>query len=589
MKVYLEKAIFINRAPFSKLTLDFSENEIAVLSSVNGKGKTTILSHIVDAIHEMARPHFPNEYEGKENKFYRVSSAIHNLDQSQASFVYFRFKTAEETIDYLDVRNVCTEAQYNDAISIDNKIPFSEFEAHLKESNCVKKVSSNLNKKKAEELFANNILTYFPSYRYEMPGYLNEPYKIKLDFTKESGFSGYLKNPIEVITELPLFANWVMDIVLDLRMNANVQNQILFTNLNLIATLTLSSNNFGSLRFGVGPRGFGSTRIQILENKKNGKQIYPTIFNLSSGESSMICLFGELLRQADNNRNNILPGDVTGIVLIDEIDKHLHIKLQKDVLPLLLGIFPNVQFIVSAHSPFLSMGLADTLRERSKILDIESGLAIEPTNDKQYQEVYEMMIGENAKYKKLYDAIKLQIDNEKELQIITEGKNTEHLKKAISVMDISIMDKIKIIAGAEDKTGDQQLKTTFNIMSKANHSCKFLFVWDCDAEDIVNALKESESFFKFCFQRNDSNSKTQKGIENLYPDTLFAPDVYDEKEVTIDYGGSKKETIFNKNKFLKKISNETSIDIFNNYTPLIIKIKSIISSSMQQEPKSMGA
>lgn len=581
MKVYLEKAIFINRAPFSKLMLDFCENEIAVLSSVNGKGKTTILSHIVDAVHEMARPHFPNEYEGKENKFYRVSAAIHNLDQSQASFVYFRFKTAEETIDYLDVRNICTETQYNKAISIDNKIPFSEIEAILKESNYAKKVSSNLNKKKAEELFANNILTYFPSYRFEMPGYLNDPYKIKLDFKKQSGFSGYLKNPIEVITELPLFANWVMDMVLDLRMTADNQNQILFNNLNLITTLTLSSNNFGSLRFGVGPRGFGSTRIQILENKENGKQIYPTIFNLSSGESSMICLFGELLRQADNNRNNISPSEITGIVLIDEVDKHLHIKLQKDVLPLLLEIFPNVQFIVSTHSPFLSMGLADTLRERSKIFDIESGLSIEPTNDKQYQEVYEMMIGENAKYKRLYDSIKLQIDNEKELQIITEGKNTEHLKKAISVLDNSIMDKIKIIAGAEDKTGDQQLKTTFNIMSKANHSCKFLFVWDCDSEDKANALKESVSFFKFCFQRNVSNSKTQKGIENLYGDTFFTPEVYDEKEATIDYGGSKKETIFNKNKFIDKINNETSIDSFKNYVPLIDKIKSIIYPPVQ--------
>lgn len=581
MKVYLEKAIFINRAPFSQLTLDFCENEIAVLSSVNGKGKTTILSHIVDAIHEMARPYFPNEYEGRANKFYRVSSAIHNLDQSQASFVYFRFKTAGETIDYLDVRNICTETQYNDAISIENKIPFGEIEADLKESNYVKKVSSNLNKKRAEELFANNILTYFPSYRFEMPGYLNDPYKIKLDFRKQTGFSGYLKNPIEVITELPLFANWVMDIVLDLRMDANIQNQILFSNLNLITTLTLSSNNFGSLRFGVGPRGFGSTRLQILENKENGKQIYPTIFNLSSGESSMICLFGEILRQADNNRINILPHEVTGIVLIDEADKHLHIKLQKDVLPRLLGLFPNVQFIISSHSPFLNMGLADTLRERSKIFDIESGLSIEPTNDKQYQEVYEMMIGANERYKRLYDSIKLQIDNEKALQIITEGKNTEHIIKAISVLDNSLMDKIKIIAGAEDRTGYQQLITTFNIMSKANHSCKFLFVLDCDAEEKANALNESASFFKFCFQRNDANSKTTKGIENLYADALFTPEVYDEKETKIDYSGSKKEIIFSKNKFIEKVNKETSIDVFKNYAPLVNKIKSIICPPVQ--------
>jgi predicted ATP-binding protein involved in virulence len=38
--------------------LTFNENEIGVLTAVNGRGKTTILSHIVDAWHEMARPYF---------------------------------------------------------------------------------------------------------------------------------------------------------------------------------------------------------------------------------------------------------------------------------------------------------------------------------------------------------------------------------------------------------------------------------------------------------------------------------------------------------------------------------------------------
>ncbi len=43
---------------------------------------------------------------------------------------------------------------------------------------------------------------------------------------------------------------------------------------------------------------------------------------------------------------------IEGIVLIDEVDLHLHIKLQKDILPQLIKLFPKVQFIVSSHSPF---------------------------------------------------------------------------------------------------------------------------------------------------------------------------------------------------------------------------------------------
>ena len=575
MKVFLEKAIFVNRAPFDKLTLDFCENGISVLSSENGKGKTTILSHVVDAFHEMARSHFTHEFEGKENKFYRVSSPIHNLDLSQPSFVYFRFRASESTIDYVDIRNVCTEDQYNEAISLENNIPFGEIKSSLEKNDYIKKVSSSFDKK-AEEIFFNNLMTYFPSYRYETPGYLNDPYKISLDFKKDLLFTGFLKNPIEIITGLPQFANWIMDVVLDLRQDMGGIDRTLFDNLNSIITHTLISTKRGSLRFGIGSRGYGATRIQILENKENGKQIYPTIFSLSSGESSLLCLFGELLRQADNIRNNMQPGEVTGIVLIDESDKHLHIKLQTEVLPPLLNIYPNVQFIVSSHSPFLSLGLAEKLQERSKLIDIESGLSIQPTHDKQYQEVYEMMIEENSRYKTMYDSIISEIENEKELQIITEGKNTEHIKKAISVLDNNLMDKIKIITGAESSSGEQQLKNAFDIMANATHSSKFLFVWDCDSAGKANSVTEKSSFFKFCFQKNERNPKAKKGIENLYDDRFFTDDVYDEKKTEIEYGGSNTGKIFNKSKFLEKIKKENDAEVFKNFIPFLKKIKSII-------------
>ena len=51
----IQKIIFINRAPFEHLELDFKQNGINVLTAINGKGKTTIISHIVDAFHELAR------------------------------------------------------------------------------------------------------------------------------------------------------------------------------------------------------------------------------------------------------------------------------------------------------------------------------------------------------------------------------------------------------------------------------------------------------------------------------------------------------------------------------------------------------
>ncbi len=82
-------------------------------------------------------------------------------------------------------------------------------------ANNIKVVSINCDKKIVESILLNNILTYFPSYRYETPAYLNDPYKITLDFKKEGSFDGYLPNPIEVVSNLHEFANWLMDIVVD--------------------------------------------------------------------------------------------------------------------------------------------------------------------------------------------------------------------------------------------------------------------------------------------------------------------------------------------------------------------------------------
>lgn len=103
MALYLKTAIFVNRAPFENLKLDLLENGINVLSAINGKGKTAILSHITDAFYELAKKTFHNEFEGKENKYYRISSPLYNIDFSSPSFVYLRFKLDVLIISILEI------------------------------------------------------------------------------------------------------------------------------------------------------------------------------------------------------------------------------------------------------------------------------------------------------------------------------------------------------------------------------------------------------------------------------------------------------------------------------------------------------
>lgn len=499
MKVFLEKAVFINRAPFDRLELDFSENEIAILSAVNGRGKTTLLSHIVDAFYEMARPNFIYEFEGKANKFYRISSSINNLDQSQPSFVYFRFRTPESTIDYIDIRGKCTQAQYDSAIQINNKIPLHHIAPQLEQAGGAKSTSQNFEQKIAKDIFSQNVLTYFPSYRYERPDYLNDPYQVQIDFNKQTRFSEKLNNPIEVVSGLPQLANWIMDIVLDMR-NRSIppQPQVqphLLVNINSIVTQALVSKGQGPLRFGIGPRGLGSLRIQIMNAHQN-TMLYPSIFAMSAGELSILCIFGEILRQADTNLNDIKLEEITGIVLIDEVDKHLHIKLQKEVLPDLFRLFPNVQFIVSSHSPFLAMGLAEKVLDRSKIVNLNNfGISKDPTTNELYAEVYEMMVGENENFKEMYQTLKQQIHEGIKPLVITEGKtDVQHILKAKEKLNIVDLD-VDFFPLTGD-WGDSKLKDMLECMAKAPQSRKIIGIFDRDVEKIVADIEKNGQIFK---------------------------------------------------------------------------------------------
>ena len=87
MKSYVSRIIIYNRAPFDRLDLLFEENGISVLTGINGQGKTTILSYIVDSWIEIVRNHYSNEFKGREESYYRLSSGIYVLDGGIPSVV----------------------------------------------------------------------------------------------------------------------------------------------------------------------------------------------------------------------------------------------------------------------------------------------------------------------------------------------------------------------------------------------------------------------------------------------------------------------------------------------------------------------
>ncbi|MDR0949423.1 MAG: AAA family ATPase [Lachnospiraceae bacterium] len=72
----------------------------------------------------------------------------------------------------------------------------------------------------------------------------------------------------------------------------------------------------------------------------------------SDGYSAFLDILMELLMRMENE-DGVVDYTQSAIVLIDEIETHLHVELQKRALPFLTKMFPNAQFIVATHSPFV--------------------------------------------------------------------------------------------------------------------------------------------------------------------------------------------------------------------------------------------
>ena len=111
--------------------------------------------------------------------------------------------------------------------------------------------------------------------------------------------------------------------------------------------------------------GFSNLRVQRkprlhMAIDKDGVTL--NVSQLSQGEKSMMALVGDIARRLammNQPLDNPLMGD--GIVLIDEVDLHLHPKWQRSLIRQLTETFPNCQFVLTTHSPLVISDAKDVL------------------------------------------------------------------------------------------------------------------------------------------------------------------------------------------------------------------------------------
>ena len=419
--MYLKEIYLENTGPISKchveLPFDGGNPLPTVMVGPNGSGKTIFLSYIVDALIEFGKEAFrdivPTDSSGASPYFRAIlPRAIRSGQRFSLSLLHF--KANNDNLHYCEKSGVFDSAIYSPNV----KSVFTPVWNWPTAGNH-KNVSANEKTIKAEMI--NGAHAFFPASRREDPDWLN-PKSLKSDLRSHVNqrFNNALDKPLWIETCAEENISWVLDVFLDslvdfdeqqkvnnfvhilqkqnLAQQSTLPPELLPTMLEVLPTVDRlafveTRKNIerilqtilqdGTAKLILNFRNVGSSRISI---KMGDGRIIPTLQSLSEGQSQLFHLFVTIIRYGERTdlHKSVNLSQITGLVVIDEIDTNLHPTLQHDVLPELIEMFPKVQFIVSSHSPLFLLGMEKRFdADRVTILELPEA---KPINSERYSE-----------------------------------------------------------------------------------------------------------------------------------------------------------------------------------------------------------
>jgi len=529
--MYIKQIEIHNYGPIENLNISPSFDEIGnplplIILGKNGSGKTLLLSNIVDSLVEIKKLKYTDLKEIKGEQYFKIGQKDYILCSKDYSFVNIEFANETENAFYTDfmtnnlneefINQICTELGY---IDTDNE--------QLFEIGFYRTISSNFNKFQDE--FLSNILIFFPSSRYDHPAWLNQDKKI--GFNLETSFVGQSETDIIKTFVLPEIQQWILEIVLDVSIYEtksvkreminpeNNQKEIVNTlveikgrnrkTLNLINNLLTiiyktKIDNLEYARLGISAQSIRAIGVYIKRKDEKEEKINPSFSQFSSGEVLLLSLFTMLLKEYYNVNKKIANDlkQISGIVLIDEIDLHLHIDFQKNILPELIALFPKVQFIITTHSPFFITGLHDKTNGKYTCVNLPSGNIINFTDFTEYQTAYNTFIKNFDEFKLNFELLNKKLKNITKPLIITEGKTDwKHLKKALEKiqqqgkfldLDIQFYENEN-----DNQQGSSELLSICEKLAKLKNDKKTICIFDRDEPNIVKKICENGKYKKY--------------------------------------------------------------------------------------------
>ena len=546
--IYIENMGAIERFKLTHSQL-FTSNNIPkpiILVSKNSSGKTTLLSSIVDALYELSNDCFSDVLpkSGMGYKYFKLSGSRNIRVHNDFAFSYVNFSKKEGFYEYLDKNgNISIEEiklKFN-CLNILHDIPNTD-----KNFKYASKTNEDIDFKND---FLINSYCYFPSDRYELPYWINkETIESSEQFSENSTFSGYLDRNILVRKSLNIIKNWILDVFLDSKVSIyesenklhikdseNVSNAIALSQSIRNIEEIISNIVQRKISIQLNYRGIGQSRIKLFD-LENQSEFVPSLDNLSAGQSTLLGIFCTIIQYSDrtNLSKSIHLQDIEGIVIIDEVDLHLHIELQHDVLPNLIKLFPKVQFIITTHSPFFLAGISKTFdKDDILILNMPDGIEIQSIEDfSEFTKAYHLFTNVTNDYKTELDKLKETIQSSNKPLILTEGKTDwKHLKSAKrSLENYNDLDIDFLEYEDNVKMGYDPLSKMIESIKNIPNNRKIIAIFDRDEDSILNKYGEEpfkylgNNVYAFCIPKV-SNDLDQISIEYYYSEeNLKTPD-----------------------------------------------------------------
>ncbi|MFZ4526544.1 MAG: AAA family ATPase [Chlorobium sp.] len=334
----IEKLEFWNYRCFEHLEIDF-DPKLTVIVAPNGAGKTTIL----DGITVVFGTYLGAFDESKGSGF--IGTDIRLVRNSLTGWY-------EAAPPVKTVAKICTSDKKDISISRQNNSTAPNSKTSIKDAKPLTQLAKMLQEGvRKQEPINLQILTYYGTGRIWKETKLIDLSKSTLSQSRTIGYRDCM-NPS---SSFKLFAYWFKQLTLSILQAKESEKYATESTTKLLIDLhdavksavdkAISFSGWSDIRY--------DGRFDEITVSSQDKIVIP-VSMVSDGIKSIVSMAADIAFRCVKLNPHLLDKAVEktkGIVLIDEIDMHLHPQWQQIVVPAFIEAFPNIQFIVTTHSP----------------------------------------------------------------------------------------------------------------------------------------------------------------------------------------------------------------------------------------------